>query len=219
MTTRLFTSALCLIGLMSGPLIAAEPVQPQAPYDHRYCTTCHGVDGRGNIGVRAPRLAGMEPWYLKRQLEMFRAGVRGKHPKDTEGLAMQPMAAKLSDEHIADIVTWAGGWSVQSAQGTLQGDVAAGEKLYRTCAVCHGAGAGGNEALGAPALVGQSDWYLLTQLRNFKNAYRGGHPKDTYGAQMRAAVQALPDDKAMVDVISYINQLEPVIKPSEKVGM
>jgi|GEM_PF-3457221 len=46
-------------------------------YNDRYCMTCHGVDGIGNEGVSARRLAGMEPWYLKRQLEAFRAGTRG----------------------------------------------------------------------------------------------------------------------------------------------
>ena len=45
------------------------------PYDDRYCTTCHGTDGKGNEGVEAPRLAGMEDWYLRRQLENFRAGI------------------------------------------------------------------------------------------------------------------------------------------------
>ena len=33
-------------------------------YNDRYCTTCHGTDGRGNEGTEAPRLAGMEDWYL-----------------------------------------------------------------------------------------------------------------------------------------------------------
>ncbi|MEC9086505.1 MAG: c-type cytochrome, partial [Pseudomonadota bacterium] len=46
-------------------------------YNDRYCTTCHGTDGRGNEGTEAPRLAGMEDWYLRRQLENFRAGIRG----------------------------------------------------------------------------------------------------------------------------------------------
>jgi len=206
MRSRLIAAALGWIGLLSAAPAATEP-DPKGPYDHRHCTTCHGVDGSGNVGVRAPRLAGMESWYLQRQLEMFRAGIRGEHPMDTEGLVMHAMAAGLSDENIADIVEWVSEWPLKSVATSLQGDAARGKTLYATCAACHGAGAGGNRALGAPALAGQNDWYLLTQLKNFKNAYRGGHPGDPYGAQMRAAVQSLPDEQAMVDVISYINQL------------
>ena len=29
-----------------------------------FCLTCHGTDGQGNQGIDAPRLAGMERWYL-----------------------------------------------------------------------------------------------------------------------------------------------------------
>ena len=29
-----------------------------------------------------------------------------------------------------------------------------------------------------------SDWYLVTQLKNFKQGVRGAHPKDMYGPQM-----------------------------------
>src|SRR5690554_93043 len=63
----------------------------------RFCLTCHGTDGQGNQGIDAPRLAGMERWYLKRQLEIFRDGLRGTHPQDIPGMEMQPMAVILTD--------------------------------------------------------------------------------------------------------------------------
>ena len=34
------------------------------------------------------------------------------------------------------------------------------------------------------ALKGMSDWYMATQLKNFKEGIRGAHPQDMYGAQM-----------------------------------
>ena len=37
-------------------------------------------DGEGRWGTNAPRLAGMTDWYLVRQLENFKARVRGGHP-------------------------------------------------------------------------------------------------------------------------------------------
>ncbi|MFT7471548.1 MAG: cytochrome c553 [Kiritimatiellia bacterium] len=199
---------LCLSALCSTASLAAEgDVGVAAAMDDRYCTTCHGVEGIGNIGIEAPRLAGMEAWYLKRQLENFRAGIRGTHPEDTQGIAMRPMAAKLSDESIVDIVDWVGDWEYVPAEATVEGDVRQGRTAFQTCAACHGADAQGNEALGAPALAGQNDWYLLTQLRNFRAGFRGSHQEDTFGSQMVTMSKTLRDDQAVINVVSYINTL------------
>ena len=179
-----------------------------AAMDDRYCTTCHGVEGIGNIAVEAPRLAGMEAWYLKRQLENFRAGFRGTHSEDTQGIAMQPMAAKLTDESIADIVAWIGDWEYVPAEATVDGNVNQGRTAFQSCAACHGANAEGNEALGAPALAGQNDWYMIAQLRNFRAGYRGAHQEDTYGSQMLTMSKTLRDDQAIINVVSYINTLQ-----------
>ena len=191
--------------LLSGLVQAAD--SEREPFDDRYCTSCHGADGRGNEGVRAPRLAGMEDWYLKRQLEYFRAGIRGTHPEDIEGVAMRPMAAKLSDDSIADIIEWVGGWTYRPAETTVAGDARAGQQLYRACVACHGDEAQGNEALGAPALAGQNDWYLVTQLKNFMAGYRGNHEDDFFGRQMLTMVRGLGDEEGILNVVSYINTL------------
>lgn len=204
--TGKWIAALALAMSITGGVSAAD--NERTPYDDRYCTTCHGTDGRGNVGVQAPRLAGMEPWYLRRQLEHFRAGIRGTHPRDTEGLAMQPMAAKLSDASIDDIVDWVGSWPYVPAEPTIEGNATAGRQLYNTCASCHGRNGEGNEALGAPQLAGQNDWYLVTQLKNFKAGYRGSHPDDTYGKQMMPMAQTLRDDNAINNVVAYINTLQ-----------
>ncbi len=201
---NLLVSVLMLMPL-SGLISAAET--EREPYDDRYCTTCHGIDGIGNEGVQAPRLAGMEDWYLRRQLENFRAGLRGRHPQDIEGLAMQPMAAKLTDASIDELVEWVGSWEYKPAEHTISGDVNAGRRLYASCAACHGADGEGNEALGAPQLAGQNDWYLLTQLKNFKARFRGNEQGDTYGQQMMTMAQSLPNEQAMRNVVAYINTL------------
>jgi len=197
--------ALLFLLLSSTTTFAAD--NEREPFNDRYCTTCHGTDGKGNEGVQAPRLAGMEDWYLIRQLENFRAGIRGTHPRDIEGIAMQPMAVKLTDESITDIVEWVNSWEYVPAEVTIEGDATRGEQLYVACAACHGADAKGNEALGAPALVGQDDWYMVTQLKNFMAGYRGHHPDDTYGQQMRTMVNTLVDETGIINVVSYINSL------------
>ena len=201
--TTLILSALCSMA----SLAAEGDVGVAAAMDDRYCTTCHGAEGIGNIAIEAPRLAGMEAWYLKRQLENFRAGIRGTHEEDVQGIAMRPMAAKLSDESIADIVDWVGDWEYVAAEATVEGNVRQGRTAFQACAACHGANAQGNEALGAPALAGQNDWYLLTQLRNFRAGFRGSHQEDTFGSQMVTMSKTLTDDQAVINVVSYINTL------------
>ncbi|HBW84329.1 MAG: cytochrome C [Gammaproteobacteria bacterium] len=189
---------------LSALAVAAE----KESYNDRYCTTCHGTDGRGNEGIEAPRLAGMEEWYLRRQLENFRAGIRGYHPMDTAGIAMRPMA-KLTDESITDIVDWVGGWDYEPTEITIEGNAQTGESLYGVCATCHGIDAKGNAAIGAPSLAGQNDWYLATQLINFIAGHRGRHEDDVYGQQMAAMVDTLTDESDVRDVVAYINSLEP----------
>ena len=201
-TSVLSLAVVCILTTDIPSALSAE----REPYNDRYCTTCHGTDGKGNEAVEAPRLAGMEGWYLRRQLKNFRAGIRGVHPMDRAGIAMRPMA-NLTDESMTDIVKWVGGWQYTPAEITIEGDVDAGQALYGTCATCHGIDAKGNASLGAPALAGQNDWYLITQLKNFVAGYRGRHEDDLYGQQMSAMVGTLTDEAAIRDVVAYINSL------------
>ena len=97
--------------------------------------------------------------------------------------------------------------TLYSAGSFAAGDAERGKTLYATCGACHGANAEGLEALNAPALAGQEEWYIVRQLQNFKNGIRGTNPRDTYGMQMAPMAQLLPDDQAMQDVAAYITSL------------
>jgi cytochrome c oxidase subunit 2 len=71
------------------------------------CATCHWRKAEGMQAMDAPRLAGMSDWYLVQQLQNFRSGLRGKHPKDAYGMQMSPMAATLaSDQAINDVIAY-----------------------------------------------------------------------------------------------------------------
>ncbi|HEX5789187.1 MAG TPA: c-type cytochrome [Woeseiaceae bacterium] len=71
------------------------------------CGYCHGRDGMGVQATNAPRYAGMDDWYLARQLANFRAGVRGTHPQDFYGMQMGFMGRILKDEQaINDVVAY-----------------------------------------------------------------------------------------------------------------
>jgi cytochrome c oxidase subunit 2 len=79
--------------------------------------------------------------------------------------------------------------------------------LYATCSACHGEDGEGLQALDAPRLAGQSDWYLLRQLGNYQSGVRGSAEGDVPGAQMKAAALVLSDDADMINVVAYINSL------------
>ena len=68
------------------------------------CHICHGDNGEGRWGTNAPKLAGMSDWYLKRQLEYFKARVRGGHEGDIYGDQMNMVANSLVGEHAIDDV-------------------------------------------------------------------------------------------------------------------
>ena len=71
------------------------------------CAYCHGADGMGIRAMNAPRLAGMTDWYIERQLNLFRDGVRGTHPTDFYGFQMSFMAKVLRNEQaVKDIVAY-----------------------------------------------------------------------------------------------------------------
>jgi cytochrome c553 len=175
--------------------------------DYSFCTVCHGAHGNGNPAINAPKIAGIEPWYLKRQLEHFRAGLRGTHSTDIPGSEMQPVALELDDAALQKVASYVSTFQPNAPVPTISGDVKRGRSLYATCAGCHGARAEGSPVLQAPALAGQSDWYLVTQLARFRAGERGFSTQDETGAQMRAATAVLPDDVAMRDVVAYINSL------------
>ncbi|MDT8399108.1 MAG: c-type cytochrome [Pseudomonadales bacterium] len=94
-----------------------------------------------------------------------------------------------------------------SSGAMAAGDAARGKTLYATCGACHGPNGEGMQALNAPALAGQADWYIIRQLQNFKSGIRGTNPKDIFGMQMAPMAMTLPNDQAMEDVAAYIKTL------------
>jgi cytochrome c oxidase subunit 2 len=87
------------------------------------------------------------------------------------------------------------------------GDPAKGKALFATCSACHGPQGAGMERVKAPPLVHASDWYLLAQLKKFKQGIRGATPADVEGSQMRPMAAALADEQAMKDVVAHIATL------------
>ena len=175
------------------------------------CVACHGSSGEGNRALGAPALTQLSAEYIRRQLTHFLSGVRGTHPDDAAGKRMALSVAHLAPDDIVRLARYvATELPGTRPTMTLKGDATRGQDYYSNlCSACHGGDAKGNDLLGAPALAGVSDWYLLSSYQGFLDGLRGQHPDDTYGAQMARLAPALPDSDDVKDVIAYIATLPP----------
>lgn len=172
------------------------------------CASCHGAEGEGNAAMNAPSLAGLPDWYIARQLDHYKRGIRGAHEDDVFGKQMAPMANMLPDESaIRNLTAYIDTLEPRKPVSTLDGDPNRGEGIYNTCGACHGNKAQGNYALQAPRLAGQEDWYLKRQLENFRLGIRGAHKKDNYGHQMVLMARSVQNEQSINDLLAYLNTL------------
>jgi cytochrome c oxidase subunit 2 len=71
------------------------------------CGSCHGTRAEGNAALKAPRLAGLDAAYIKRQFAHFRDGVRGTNAQDIPGRQMAMMARTLAtDRDLDDVIAF-----------------------------------------------------------------------------------------------------------------
>ncbi|HTE41537.1 MAG TPA: c-type cytochrome [Steroidobacteraceae bacterium] len=185
---------------------AGDPAIGQAHY--AVCSACHGAQGEGNRDLNAPKLAGQAPWYLIRQLQAFKNGVRGG-PEDKNEFAQQmaPMAMTLPDDAaVKNVVAYITSLQDSRPTPTVFGNPQRGKRIYENCTACHGASGQGIWATHAPRLSSMSDWYLKRQLETFKEGGRGVHRMDFYGSQMASMAKPLQPD-AINDVVDYMHNL------------
>lgn len=141
------------------------------------CRTCHGIDGFAKIPI-APHIGGEPAPYLATQLAAFRDGTRVHE-------MMSVVAASLGDGQIADLAAW---YASQSAVATLTADVSGAPEA---CVACHGEnGIGISEDV--PNLAGETNIYIVTQLKAFRGGKRENEVMSAIAAdltdeEMRAA--------------------------------
>ena len=122
---------------------------------------------------------------------------------------MRPMSMTvMGDEKIADVTAYIKTLQSSSPKANIFGDAVVGKAAYTVCAACHGANGEGNQALNAPSLIGQHDWYIVRQLVGFKEGMRGAKLEDRYGMQMQPMSMTLVDAAAINNVMAYINTLK-----------
>ena len=165
------------------------PAEGEGPEGLGYCAGCHGLDGRsGNPHI--PRLDILGEDYLSISLDAYDRNFR-------ESGIMTHAASEFSPEQLGEPAAYFA-WQpiapeAQSAAPELAAHAATQSPDVPACAACHGpdrraAPPGGP----GPALAGQYEAYLATQLRLWRDGQRGGGPR---AELMQMAAQELVDEE------------------------
>ena len=193
---------LLVISVLSASSLADDAYQT-------HCASCHGAKGTGNLSLGAPNLTLFSSAYLARQLRGFREGWRDTTDPYTQAMsaAVAALDASVVAKAVLAIDRLPDSREISPAKSTA-GDIDRGADLYTAyCGACHGTNAGGNDALGAPSLLGLDASYLVRQYRHFGEGRRGFHADDRYGKQMNRLLRSLKDPSLIDDVSAYVAQL------------
>lgn len=220
-------SRACLVALLFStceliiPARAADPDVKTSKGGALYatCVRCHDEHGEGSEVTSAPRLAGREGWFIKKQIQQFRERQRGKDDSNETGFLppeartqlMHPLADKLSRADTKALIAHLATLHPESVPPARLGDSARGRVLYAACIECYGKTAEGNRRRGAPRLTGQHDWYLFNQLFDFRMGWRGVDSKNPHVTFMRRRMDL--NDESLRDLAAYIVSLNPKAPP------
>jgi cytochrome c553 len=155
-----FFTTLCL----SPVVYAAPPDAAAGKVKAQTCFACHGEDGI-SISPEIPNLAAQPPLSITYQLIQFRGQQR-------KGGAMEALAAPLSDQDMRDIAAYFASLPAPPAKSGHADQIAKGQQISSTqyCKSCHGSQLQGQKHIAR--LAGQSQEYLITQLKNIRSGAR-----------------------------------------------
>jgi len=196
----LFSLLFILTACNSGPSPKLEMLEAKKQQVINICQSCH-IQGE-RLG--APRLEGLEAWYMEEQVEAFHAGSRGSDKNNLQAHQMFEAMKLIDEDDAIEAAEWFAGQKRPSFLQAQQGDAQNGAKLYKdNCYKCHSSGMGKLMSR-SPEVAGMESWYLLAQLRKYKKGLRGVHEDDGHGQKMRQAVIDM-DDKDFLDLVAYLS--------------
>jgi len=147
------------------------------------CFTCHGLEGEGD-GASVPRLAGLDPGYLQKQMEDYASDLR--HDE-----VMTPIARRLTQDDRRAVAQW---YAARPAATGGVGAALPAPSAYAACVDCHGEQGEGRGAAN-PAIAGQPAAYTVEQLKRWRKAERRNDPRgvmtDAAAALSDAQMQAI----------------------------
>ena len=161
------------------------------------CSACHGRAGASRADA-VPVLAGMPAWYFKKAIADYAAG-RRPSPE------MEPFSKMVGTLGVDEIAAYFAAQPRESSPlGVDRTAIGSGRAASTPCAACHGAEGRGDQAKGAPPLVGQPPGYLLNQMKLFKTDKRS--PGDENLAKVKALMKSL-DDTTLAALAAYYSSL------------
>lgn len=213
------------IGMMCfAGLVLAEGTSAAGEEKSAECVSCHGEGGHGMVPL-FPKLAGLSPAYVSKQLMDFKSGKR-KDP------TMEGLASALSDEDIVNLAAYYAEQTIiispvmidddedeeeneadSTSEVSLSEDelLALGKRIYLAgnsvtkvpaCSACHGPEGRGNQAAGFPVLRYQYADYVVKALSEFKSGVRKNDPNAT----MRMTVGKMTEQEVEA-VSAYIAKM------------
>lgn len=187
------------------------------------CAPCHGRQGQGTADGVYPRLAGLDPGYLRSQLEQFKSKQRLNIPmlpyateRELPSQDVETIVAYLSSIELSTKLGAAEEGSAFDALARLReskavvniplhagGDAARGRRLYgRECASCHGRDGYGDRSRAIPQLAGQHSLYIERQIAEFAKGAR------RHDAAEDAEIFASFGKGEIDDLLTYLSTLD-----------
>ena len=194
------------------PIAAAAEGEPdleagKAKYE-MVCAQCHGVKGEGNRQLRSPSIAALPDWFSTIQIGKFQKNWRGSSPEDVPGNLMHAIAMSLDPEAVRDVAGYIKSLKLIPTVVTLEGgDPEKGAELFRErCMECHRYNGRGEPAFRSGQLIGLQDWYIVAQMKKFRDGKRGADEDDVDGAKMHRITERMTDE-SFKDVAAHIAEL------------
>lgn len=167
------------------------------------CNSCHGMEGLGDDGIGAPRLAGQGYTFVVKQLKDFAADKR----IDETAFIMNDNAKAMTEEEMRDVALYVNSLDANAPAvsdmdfmkdleipvgvrylGKGLAQYGAPERGIPACHSCHGYNGRGAAPI-YPMIGGQRYPYLVNQLKKWRDGSRSNDPM----GQMQAVAQKMTD--------------------------
>ena len=161
------------------------------------CANCHGTNGWGDEEKRVPAIAGLPDAYILRQIEAFRSDLRRETRMHREAVVEEGDLTSVA-RTIAGMIPF---------RPILAGpaDATNGQKIVRElCAECHGLQGEGRAERGAPPLTGFQSWYVVDQVRKFRDFVRQGDSESFDSLRMHAIAYKTVSAEDVEDVAAFL---------------
>jgi cytochrome c553 len=199
---RRLCSGMALAAQLALPAAAQAQAPDAAAMAASVCAACHGPDGNSPLPM-FPKIAGLQPSYIVKQLRDFQAGRRRSD-------VMAPVLAGLKPQDLAPLAAHFSALKRRPAPVADKKTADLGKLIYfdgnedtglPACVGCHQPG--GTGGLAVPRIGGQHAQYIQQQLKNFASGERANDPNRF----MRVVAKRMSDEEIEA-VATYLAGLD-----------